>query len=125
MEIAYQAVSKFWMDAKQIALVTTEGYFNVSESERWGIKKALEDRGGGRKSNTSTTPYRHRYRTGPFEREDVDAVLRQWNLCHFHCMAGQEGDLEIPEDISVYRVYRRAVIQIRKPTLAICWPARR
>ena len=125
MEIAHQAVTKFLDDGrKRIALVTTEGYFNVSEKRAEGYKKALLDRGLAYDENRILVlPYTNidTAQIGTFfDREDIDAVLCVNEIFAIHCMAVvQERGMKIPEDVSFIGFTDGMLSKYAKPTLTI------
>lgn len=105
-QIAFEAVQKFIDSGKKnIALITTDGYFNVSFKRAEGYRQGLEKNGIPFKDNlVLTLPYDRvdeneikRF----FKNNDIDAVLCVNELFAVHCMrVVQNMGLTIPEDVS-------------------------
>lgn len=105
-EIAYEAVAYMINSGKRkIALVTTEGYFNVSFDRASGYKRALEMNGlDVDKALVLTLPYKSENHTDIsnfFEKNEIDAVLCVNEIFAVKCMdVVQKQGKRIPEDIS-------------------------
>ena len=105
-EIAYEVVEYMIRSGKRnIALVTTEGYFNVSFDRARGYKRALEMNGlDVDKALVLTLPYKIEDDTDIwnfFENNEIDAVLCVNEIFAIKCMdVVQRQGKRIPEDIS-------------------------
>ncbi len=105
-EIAYQAVKKLLADGrKNIALVTTESYFNVSEKRADGYEEALAEADMSVELELRLTlPYInvddgeiHSF----FSTSKIDAVLCVNEIFAIQCMAVvQKMGMKIPDDIA-------------------------
>ncbi|WP_419212756.1 LacI family DNA-binding transcriptional regulator [Maribacter sp. X9] len=105
--IAYEATEHFIRaGAKKIALVTTETYFNVSESRRQGFLEALKSNQIEIDLNLILTlPYNTENQSAIlkfFENHEVDAVLCVNEIFAIQCMnVIQNLSLDVPNDISI------------------------
>lgn len=121
--ISYDAVeSLIKLGKKRIALVTTDGYFNVSASREKGYINALEKNGLSlRKDLVLTLPYRNLDEQNIkefFESTDVDAVLCVNEIFAIHCMGVvQSIGKRIPEDIPFIGFTDGILSRYSKPTL--------
>jgi LacI family transcriptional regulator len=106
-EIAYEATNHFIKTgSKKIALVTTENYFNVSESRRDGYLLALKDNNLKVDENfILTLPYdmeNDRLIKEFFQANKIDAVLCVNEIFAIQCMSIiQELGFNVPNDISI------------------------
>ncbi|TLP82698.1 LacI family DNA-binding transcriptional regulator [Maribacter sp. ACAM166] len=106
-EIAREAVEHFISaGSKNIALVTTEKYFNVSESRRYGYLDALEAHNIKIEENLILTlPHdmeNDSLITEFFQHNKVDAVLCVNEIFAIQCMSIiQELGFNVPNDISI------------------------
>ena len=106
-EIAREAVEHFISaGSKNIALVTTEKYFNVSESRRYGYLDALEAHNIKIEENLILTlPHdmeNDRLITEFFQNNKVDAVLCVNEIFAIQCMSIiQNLGFNVPNDISI------------------------
>jgi LacI family transcriptional regulator len=105
-QVAYDAVQSMINSGKRkIALVTTEGYFNVSLDRARGYKRALEMNGlDVDKALVLTLPYKSEDDTDIwnfFEKNEIDAVLCVNEIFAIKCMdVVQRQGKKVPEDIS-------------------------
>ncbi len=106
-DIAYEAVEHFIKSGrKHVALVTTDSYFNVSESRRDGFSDALRDNGLEVDSNLILTlPYNldnDNLILQFFQSNTIDAVLCVNEIFAIQCMSLiQQIGYTIPKDISI------------------------
>lgn len=123
MEIAYQAVKKFLANGrKNIALITTESYFNVSVKRADGYEAALSE--ANIRINPElrlTLPYRdvnENEITQFFTGTKVDAVLCVNEIFAVQCMAVvQKMGMKIPEDIAFIGFTDGILSKYSNPTL--------
>ncbi len=105
-EIAYQAAEKLIKDGrKKIALITTYGYFNVSQKRAEGYRKALIDHGLDYTEDLILQlPYREINEESIldfFDNNQIDAVLCVNELFAILCMKLiQKRGFHVPKDIS-------------------------
>ena len=105
--ISKQAVEHFIdKGAKKVALITTEEFFNVSESRREGYLEGLKDKGVSvDESLILTLPHgldHTEYITTFFSNNKVDAVLCVNEIFAVQCMSIiQQLGYHIPNDISI------------------------
>ncbi|TMM59422.1 LacI family transcriptional regulator [Maribacter algarum] len=106
-EISFSVVQKFIQSGrKNIALVTTDNYFNVSKKRMEGYKSALEHNGIPLNENRILTlPYHDEIEdtqiTDFFNSNEIDAVLCVNEIFAIRCMrVVQKMGIKIPEDIS-------------------------
>ncbi len=124
-EIAFEAVQRFIDKGKRkIALVTTEGYFNVSEKRRLGYSEALKENGFKYSENLILTlPYDHisikeKEIKSFFANNEIDAVLCVNEIFAIHCMAiAHDIGFKIPEDISFIGFTDGLLSQFANPSL--------
>lgn len=105
-EIAYEAaMSLIQSGRRNIALLTTDNFFSVSNSREEGYRKALEDSDiQFNEKMVLRLPYNKDIDgIEPFLKQNkVDAVLSVNEIFAIHCMgAAQRLGFSIPEDISV------------------------
>lgn len=106
-EIAYSSVQKFIDSGKKnIALVTTDNYFNVSEKRSEGYKEALEDNGIELNENMILTLPYNEIDEGVildfFKNKDIDAALCVNEVFAIHCLGiAKKLGKSIPEDIAI------------------------
>lgn len=106
-DIAYEAVEHLIKNGrKRIALVTTDSYFNVSESRREGFLDALRDNGLEVDSNLILTlPYNldnDNLILQFFQSKTIDAVLCVNEIFAIQCMSIiQQIGYTIPKDIAI------------------------
>ncbi len=122
-EIAYKAVS-YLSDSgrKNIALVTTEDYFNVSVSRAQGYARALDDNGFVfREDLILTLPYDNANDSlikGFFESNTIDAVLCVNEIFAIRCMdIVQKIGLQVPKDIAFIGFTDGILSKYSKPRL--------
>lgn len=124
-EIAYEATKKLLKEGrKNIALVTTESYFNVSEKRAEGYKKALQEHGMPVEDRLKLTlPYTgvdEKEISAFFDREKLDAVLCVNEIFAILCMAvARKKGLRIPEEISFIGFTDGLLSQYSNPTLTV------
>lgn len=105
-EIAYEAVEYMIHTGKRnIALITTEGYFNVSYDRAKGYQTALRKNGlDYNDALVLTLPYKSEDDTDIwnfFENNEIDAVLCVNEIFAIKCMdVVQRQGKKVPEDIS-------------------------
>lgn len=123
MEIAQEAVSRLIADGrKKIALVTTEGYFNVSEKRAEGYRKALSENGLAIDENLILKlPYdrlaEHEMTTF-FNAYEIDAALCVNELFAAICMGVvQKKGLRIPKDIAFIGFTDGLLSKYNKPSI--------
>ena len=106
-DIAYEAVEHLLKSGrKHIALITTDSYFNVSESRKEGYLDALNENGQGVDSNlTLTLPYdmdNDFLILEFFQSNKIDGVLCVNEIFAIQCMSViQQLGFIIPNDISI------------------------
>ncbi|MFX0556447.1 LacI family DNA-binding transcriptional regulator [Maribacter sp. CXY002] len=122
-EIAYEAVS-YLADSgsRNIALVTTEDYFNVSVSRAMGYSRALENEGFVFKEElVLTLPYDHADDSliqEFFESNKIDAVLCVNEIFAIRCMdIVQKMGLQVPNDIAFIGFTDGILSKYSKPRL--------
>ncbi len=122
-EIAYQAVKKFLGNRrKNIALITTESYFNVSVKRAEGYEEALIEAGiPVRRELRLTLPYRDVNENEMrqfFSAAKVDAVLCVNEIFAVQCMAVvQKMGMKIPDDIEFIGFTDGMLSKYSNPTL--------
>ncbi len=122
-EIAYQAVNKLMADGrKNIALVTTESYFNVSEKRAEGYEQALTEAGFVVSPELKLTlPYRDvkdQEIEKFFSPGKIDAVLCVNEIFAIQCMAVvQKMGMKIPDDIAFIGFTDGMLSKYASPTL--------
>lgn len=122
-EISYQAVRKFLANGrKNIALVTTESYFNVSAKRAVGYEAALTEAGISVDPNLKLIlPYRDINEDEIrqfFSAAKIDAVLCVNEIFAVQCMAVvQKMGRKIPEDIAFIGFTDGILSKFVKPTL--------
>lgn len=123
MEIAYEAISKLIADGrKKIALVTTEGYFNVSAKRAEGYRKALLDHGIDLDEELVLKLHHKDFDKKEIENffttNEIDAVLCVNELFAIICMGiAQKLGLKIPKDISFIGFTNGLLSKYNNPTL--------
>jgi len=123
-EIAAEAVNHFVKAGlKNIGLITTESYFNVSENRRNGYLKALKD--NGLKSNDKhilTLPHDQENEAlliEFFQNIEVDAVLCVNEIFAIQCMnVIRQLGLNVPNDISVIGFTNGTLSKYAEPSLS-------
>jgi len=106
-EIAYEAVEHFIKSgSKRIALVTTEAYFNVSESRKIGYSNALRDNGFENDEVLVLTLAYNVDNEGLiedfFRRNSINAVLCVNEIFAIQCMSVvQKLGFVVPDEISI------------------------
>jgi len=122
-EIADQAVKKFLADGrKNIALITTESYFNVSEKRAEGYEEALSEANIPVKPELRLTlPYRDVNENEIrqfFGATKIDAVLCVNEIFAVQCMAVvQKMGMQIPDDIAFIGFTDGILSKYSNPTL--------
>ncbi|WP_373519201.1 LacI family DNA-binding transcriptional regulator [Pricia sp.] len=122
-EIAYQAVKKFLANGrKNIALVTTESYFNVSEKRAEGYEEALSEANiPARPELKLVLPFRDVNESEIrqfFGTAKIDAVLCVNEIFAVQCMAVvQKMGMKIPDDIAFIGFTDGILSKYVQPTL--------
>ncbi|MGB6153474.1 MAG: LacI family DNA-binding transcriptional regulator [Pricia sp.] len=122
-EIAFQAVQKFLKNGrKNIALVTTDSYFNVSAKRAEGYEAALAEAGISVDPKLKLTlPYRdinENVIQEFFSASNIDAVLCVNEIFAVQCMAiVQKMGMKIPEDIAFIGFTDGILSKYVQPTL--------
>jgi LacI family transcriptional regulator len=107
VEISCESVSHFInTGSSKIALITTENYFNVSESRKEGYLKALKDNNIAFDENLILTlPHdldNTKLITEFFQKNEIEAVLCVNEIFAVQCMSViQQMGFKIPEEISI------------------------
>jgi LacI family transcriptional regulator len=123
MEIAYEAISTLVADGRRnIALVTTESYFNVSEKRAEGYRKALADYGLDLDEKLILKLHHKDFDKKEikdfFATHKIDAVLCVNELFAILCMGiVQKLGFKIPNDISFIGFTDGLLSKYNNPTL--------
>lgn len=123
LDIAYEAVMCLIASGRRnIALITTDSYFTVSNLRALGYKKALRDSGiTFREELIMVLPYDQFEQEGTidfFTQNSIDAVLCVNEIFAIHCMgAVQKIGFRIPEDIAFIGFTDGLLSKYSNPTL--------